>query len=48
MKKFIFTALTVGALTSLSLQSCTNLDEPVYDAIPADQFLKTDAQVAAA
>lgn len=48
MKKFIFTALTVGAFASLSLQSCTNLDEPVYDAIPADQFLKTDAQVAAA
>jgi hypothetical protein len=48
MKKFIFTALTVGAFASFSLQSCTNLDEPVYDAIPADQFLKTDAQVAAA
>jgi hypothetical protein len=48
MKKFIFTVLTVGAFASFSLQSCTNLDEPVYDAIPADQFLKTDAQVAAA
>ena len=48
MKKFVFTALTVGALASLSLQSCTDLTEPVYDAIPADQFLKTDAQVAAA
>ncbi|SOE22130.1 Starch-binding associating with outer membrane [Spirosomataceae bacterium TFI 002] len=28
--------------------ACTDLTEPIYDAIPADQFLQTDAQIAAA
>lgn len=48
MKSKIFKLLMVGGITTLALQSCTDLNEPVYDAIPADQFLKTDAQVAAA
>jgi starch-binding outer membrane protein, SusD/RagB family len=48
MKSKILKLLLVGGITTLALQSCTDLNEPVYDAIPADQFLKTDAQVAAA
>jgi len=48
MKKYIYKVLSVGVIASLALQSCTDLTEPVYDAIPADQFLKTDAQIAAA
>jgi hypothetical protein len=47
IKKYFYSVLSVGVV-SMSLQSCTDLTEPVYDAIPADQFLKTDAQVAAA
>ena len=48
MKKYIYKVLSVGVISSLALSSCTDLTEPVYDAIPADQFLKTDAQIAAA
>mgnify|MGYP000252199353 FL=1 len=48
MKKYIYKVLSVGVFASLALSSCTDLTEPVYDAIPADQFLKTDAQIAAA
>lgn len=51
MNKNIFKSLSVGVVMASSfvaLQSCTDLTEKVYDAIPADQFLKTDAQVAAA
>jgi starch-binding outer membrane protein, SusD/RagB family len=48
MKSKILKLFLVGGITTLALQSCTDLNEPVYDAIPADQFLKTDAQVAAA
>jgi len=48
MKKYIFRVLSVGVFASLALSSCTDLTEPVYDSIPADQFLKTDAQIAAA
>jgi len=48
MKKYIYKVLSVGAFTMLGLQSCTDLTEPVYDSIPADQFLKTEAQIAAA
>lgn len=48
IKKHISKVLATAVVVSMSLQSCTDLTEPVYDAIPADQFLKTDAQVAAA
>ncbi|AFK02770.1 RagB/SusD domain-containing protein [Emticicia oligotrophica DSM 17448] len=49
IKKNISKVLSAAVVVSaLALQSCTDLTEPVYDAIPADQFLKTDAQVAAA
>ena len=48
IRKHISKVLAAAVVVSLSLQSCTDLTEPVYDAIPADQFLKTDAQVAAA
>lgn len=48
MKKYIYKVLSVGVFASLALSSCTDLTEPVYDAIPADQFLKTDAQISAA
>ncbi|MCP9756515.1 RagB/SusD family nutrient uptake outer membrane protein [Lacihabitans sp. CCS-44] len=47
-KKYFYQVLSVGVVSTFALQSCTDLTEPVYDAIPADQFLKTDAQVAAA
>lgn len=47
-KKYFYQVLSVGVVSTLALQSCTDLTEPVHDAIPADQFLKTDAQVAAA
>lgn len=41
--------LSVGMLASVAtFTACTDLTEEVYDAIPADQFLQTDAQVAAA
>ena len=48
MKKYIYKVLSVGVFASLALSSCTDLTEPVYDSIPADQFLKTDAQISAA
>lgn len=48
MKKYIFKAIAVGLLSTFALQSCTDLTEPVYDAIPAEDFLKTDEQLAAA
>lgn len=50
MKKNIFRVLSLGAMaaTVATFQACTDLTEKVYDAIPADQFLKSDAQVAAA
>lgn len=48
IKKHFVKVLAVGVVSTMALQSCTDLTEPVYDSIPADQFLKTDAQVAAA
>jgi hypothetical protein len=52
MKKFkynIIKVLSIGLVASVAtLTACTDLTEEVYDAIPADQFLKSDAQVAAA
>ncbi|MFM1913115.1 MAG: hypothetical protein RIR51_953 [Bacteroidota bacterium] len=47
MKNY-FKVLSVTLIGAMSLQSCTDLTEPVYDRIPADQFLQTDAQIAAA
>ena len=48
MKKYILKFSTLGLFTALALAGCTDLTEPVYDAIPSDQFLKTDAQIKAA
>ncbi len=48
MKKYVYRALAVGFLSTFALQSCTDLTEKVYDSIPAEDFLKTDAQLAAA
>jgi starch-binding outer membrane protein, SusD/RagB family len=48
MKKTIKYLIFAGALATTGLQSCTDLTETVYNVIPSDQFLKTDAQVAAA
>jgi starch-binding outer membrane protein, SusD/RagB family len=48
MKNKIVKLLFVGSLTALSLQSCTDLTEKVYDKIEDGDFLKNDAQIAAA
>jgi starch-binding outer membrane protein, SusD/RagB family len=48
MKKYIFRAFAVGMLSTFALQSCTDLTEPNYDTIEAKDFLKNDAQLAAA
>ena len=48
MKNKIVKLLFVGSLTALSLQSCTDLTEKVYDRIEDGDFLKNDAQIAAA
>ena len=48
MKKYILRAIAVGLVSTFALQSCTDLTEKVYDAIPAEDFLKTDEQLAAA
>jgi starch-binding outer membrane protein, SusD/RagB family len=48
MKKYMLRAFAVALTMGFTLQSCTDLTENVYDAIPAEDFLKTDAQLAAA
>ncbi len=48
MKKYIYKAIAVCMLSTFALQSCTDLTEPIYDSIPAEDFLKTDDQLAAA
>jgi starch-binding outer membrane protein, SusD/RagB family len=48
MKKYIFRLSAIALMSTFALQSCTDLTEKVYDAIPAEDFLKTDAQLAAA
>jgi starch-binding outer membrane protein, SusD/RagB family len=48
MKSNIAKLLMVGGLTALSLQSCTDLTETAYDKIEDGNFLKNDAQIAAA
>ena len=48
MKNNIIKLLFVGSLTALSLQSCTDLTEKAYDRIEDGEFLKNDAQIAAA
>ena len=45
MKKTKILSLITGCALILSMPACTNLDEDVYDKIPADQFGKTDAQI---
>jgi starch-binding outer membrane protein, SusD/RagB family len=47
MKKYILSILSVGLLASVTLQSCTDLEEKSFDTILADDFLKTDEQIAA-
>jgi len=48
MKKYFLRLFAVALMSAFALQSCTDLTEKVYDAIPAEDFLKTDAQLAAA
>lgn len=43
-KKFIISALTCASLFSV-MPACTNLDEEVYDKLPAEEFGKTETQV---
>ena len=48
MKSNLLKLIMVGGLTTLSLQSCTDLTEKVYSGIEDGNFLKNDAQIAAA
>jgi hypothetical protein len=48
MKKTWKYLLVAGVLAIPAFQSCTNLEETVYDALPSDQFLKNEEQIAAA
>jgi len=45
MKKKIIGLLMVGAVVMTSLPSCTNLDEDIYDVLPADTFGSTITEV---
>jgi len=46
MKKIIITTLMSVSLVLIGgTYSCTNLDEKVYDSIPADQFGKKPAEI---
>jgi starch-binding outer membrane protein, SusD/RagB family len=49
MKRTVKFLLATGLVASSAfLQSCTDLTEKVYDALPTENFLKNDAQIAAA
>ncbi len=48
VNKLAIKVLALGVAVSVSTQSCTDLTEPEYDVIAAENFLKNDAQVAAA
>lgn len=45
--KSIISSLLVGIVMSFSLSSCFDLDETIYDKIPAESFGKTDAEIEA-
>ncbi|GHV51503.1 hypothetical protein FACS1894181_13420 [Bacteroidia bacterium] len=45
MKKNIFISFLVGMALVVSMPSCTNLDEEVYDSLPADDFGNTMVEV---
>ncbi|MDR0750039.1 MAG: RagB/SusD family nutrient uptake outer membrane protein [Tannerellaceae bacterium] len=45
MKRIHILSLIAGCALLWSMPACTNLDEDVYDTIPADQFGKTSAQI---
>ena len=45
MKKIKILSIIAGCALLWTMPACTNLDEDVYDKIPADQFGKTDAQI---
>jgi hypothetical protein len=45
MKKIHILSLLIGCALLLSTPSCLNLDEEVYDSIPASEFGQTDAQI---
>ena len=45
MKKIKILSIITGCAFLFCMPACTNLDEDVYDKIPADQFGKTDAQI---
>ncbi|WP_080905796.1 RagB/SusD family nutrient uptake outer membrane protein [Parabacteroides sp. Marseille-P3160] len=45
MKKKYILSLLIGCVLTGSFSTCTNLDEDVYDTIPASEFGKTPAQI---
>ena len=45
MKKNIFNYIIAGASIFLTVSACTNLDEDVYDKIPADSFGSTETEI---
>ena len=47
MKKKIIISLIAGIALMVSMPSCTNLDETVYDKLPADDFGNTETEVKA-
>ena len=44
MNKKSIISLFTGAALMFSMPSCTDLDETVYDKIPAENFGKTDGE----
>ena len=45
MNKKSIISLFTGAALMFSMPSCTDLDETVYDKIPAENFGKTDGEI---
>lgn len=45
MKKLIYSSIATCFFASITLSSCTNLDEKVYSQIPSDEFYKTEQEV---
>ncbi|MDR0349125.1 MAG: RagB/SusD family nutrient uptake outer membrane protein [Tannerella sp.] len=45
MKTKSIISILIGSVMMLSLSSCFNLDETIYDKIPADSFGKTEAEI---
>ena len=45
MKKSILYILCAGASLLMAFPACTNLDEDVYDKIPADSFGSSETEI---